>query len=996
MSHHNTKGTHRRVGLLKGASMIAAAAMVSAPALAQDVDEEEAIVVTGTRITVPGVESASPIVTVGAEEIALMQEPEAERILRTLPSVVPADGQNVNNGSQGVATVNLRGLGAQRNLIMMDGRRLVPFGSTGTVDTQQIPAALIERVDVITGGASAVYGSDAISGAINFITRDDFEGVEFDYNRSITGEGDGEINSAALTLGANLTDGRGNVAVSMNYSERVGVTLGARPLGQLGIVTEDGSGYAEFLAGNPPAPPADPLCQAEGAVGAGGSTTTSPTRVAIPGSPALANAGLQQFRTDGSLGANCSVFNFNPYNYYQTPQERFGATAVATYEISPNVEAYGRVILANTLVSQQVAPSGIFGDTMYVNMDNPLIDAGVRAAMIGAAQAEVGNTIVDGVNWQDNDSSGTVTAADDLLLSIRRRTTEFGPRSSTFNTDTFQIGAGLRGEIGESGWDYDLYFSHGRVNTTQVLAGYSNVSHIADQVLTTDGVTCRDTSDPSCVPLNLFGPTITDSAAIAYGSATALLRNLTQQTIFSATSAGELPGLRSPWAASNVGVSAGYEYRWESAESIPDECLKLQPTSCLGGAGGVTLPLAGEYDVHELFAEAIIPIVEDQMFARSLNFELGYRRSDYSLSGVNETYKYGVNWEPIDNLRFRAMRQRAARAPNVNEQFSPIGTGLANATVDPCSSANAAAFPDPVLQARCESTGMTAGQVGVVADGVIAGQVNAYFGTDPNALPAPEIADTTTIGFVWSPRVNGLINNPVLSLDWYDIEIEDTISTFGAQEVLDGCYERGISSLCNAIVRVNGELGLPGAGVQLYNTNLLSAHNEGVELGLRFDVDLGGAGSLDVSFNGNHYLSQDTQSATLLDPIVCLGAYGNQCGNPQPENRFVQRTTWEVGDFRFSYLWRFVGETQIEEAQQGVATFDQFEQIDAYNYFDLSAGWNASEHFRFSASVRNVTEEEPPVVGNEAGTTSTNSGNTFPSVYDTLGRVFVLGFNASF
>jgi iron complex outermembrane receptor protein len=222
---------------------------------------DDVVIITGTRITAPGVESSSPITSVGAEEIALAQQPEVEKILRLLPMTIPGDGQNVNNGTAGAATVNLRGLGPQRGLLLIDGQRLTPYDYNGRVDTQVIPTALLERVDIVTGGASATYGSDAMSGAINFITKRDFQGVAFNVDRSITGEDDGEIVSTSLTMGANLDDGRGNVVMSFNYSDRDGVQGGARPLGQLGIVTADGSGYANFLAGNAPQAPADPLCQ---------------------------------------------------------------------------------------------------------------------------------------------------------------------------------------------------------------------------------------------------------------------------------------------------------------------------------------------------------------------------------------------------------------------------------------------------------------------------------------------------------------------------------------------------------------------------------------------------------------------------------------------------------------------------------------------------------------------------------------------------------------
>lgn len=239
---------------LLATSMICGAALLATQANAQgNAVSVEEVVVTGSRIQTPGIQSASPIVTIGSEQIRQQQTPEAEKILRLLPTAVPGDGDAVNNGTAGVTTVNLRGMGAQRNLVLLNGKRMTPYNINGAVDLSQVPTALLERVDVITGGASAVYGSDAISGAVNFITKTDFEGFEADANYSVTGEGDGEVISTAFTVGANSNDGRGNAVVSVNYSKREGVLFAARPLGLLGIVTANG---ANLGASAPPAPPA--------------------------------------------------------------------------------------------------------------------------------------------------------------------------------------------------------------------------------------------------------------------------------------------------------------------------------------------------------------------------------------------------------------------------------------------------------------------------------------------------------------------------------------------------------------------------------------------------------------------------------------------------------------------------------------------------------------------------------------------------------------------
>lgn len=969
-------------------------------AFAQETKEDGAVIfVTGTRITAPGVESSSPITSVGADEIELLQQPEVEKVLRMLPSTIPGDGQNVNNGTAGAATVNLRGLGAQRNLLLLDGQRLTPYDFNGRVDTQVIPTALLERVDIVTGGASATYGSDAMSGAINFITKRDFQGIDLNVDRSITGEDDGEIISTALTMGANIDDGRGNVVMSFNYSHRDGVQGGARPLGQLGIVTADGSGYAQFLAGQAPTPPADPLCQGENAVSAGGSTTTTPTRLAIFGA-----SGLGQVRTDGTLGANCSVFNFNPYNYYQTPQERFGATAIGHYTIDQHFEAYGRASFSQVNVTQQVAPSGVFANAFWTPLSNPYISAAQRATILAQANADLGaGTLIQGgrndagANWTDVDSSGTVTAADDLNIVYRRRTTEFGPRSTSYDNSWFQLVGGLRGEIVPD-WDYDVNFSHGESHQTRTSAGYTNVANIANALDATSTTACRN-GDPTCVPLNLFGTGagITPDM-VGYSSATALEDRIYTQDILQGNISGYLGDFRTPWASSGLAVSLGAEYREESGGTTPDECLKLAPASCLGGAGGNILPVQGGFSSYEYYGEAILPIASDMPFAKSLDLEVGYRYADYDPSGGTDTYKYGVNWSPIDGLRFRAMKQQAVRAPNVGEIASPRTSGLDNAVMDPCSVTNAANI-DATLRALCISTGQTNAQVGTTED-ITAGQINAFFGTNLAALPQPETADTTTFGMVWTPDFGmDMISNITLAVDYYDITIEDYINSAPAQGVLDGCYVLGLADQCAKIQRVGGTLTNDGSGVVLLFENLESISAEGIEIAASMDVDLGAMGNLAVSFNGNHYLTNEFVSYSTLPTVDCKGVFASSCGanfgTPLPEDRWIQRTLWNFGamgqDFQVGYLWRHLGEVTSD-----VPIFAQFQTIDAMDYIDLTAAWNVNDAVKLSAGVTNLFEEDPPVVGNEAADTSNNSLNTFPSTYDALGRVFSLGLNVRF
>ena len=979
---------------LLASSMICGAALMATQAQAQSTSVVQEVVVTGSRIQTPGIQSASPIVTINAEAIRQQQTPEAEKILRILPTAVPGDGDAVNNGTAGVTTVNLRGMGSQRNLVLLNGKRMTPYNINGAVDLSQIPTALLERVDIITGGASAVYGSDAISGAVNFITKSNFEGFEADANYSQTGEGDGKIVSTAFTVGANSGDGRGNAVVSVNYSKRDGVLFAARPLGQLGIVTANG---ANLGASAPPAPPAG--CGGPGSVASGGSTTTVPTRTQITGVGTTAG----QFRDDGSLGSNCSVFNFNPFNYYQTPQERWGGSAFANYQVTDNVEAYANLLYSKTEVRQQIAPSGIFGNSFFVPLSNPYLQASARNTLITQANAARVAGSLPAANWRDLNANGVVDASDDISLVIRRRTGELGERSSTYQNNAFQFSAGVRGELGDS-WDWDAFVQQGQSDRVSIAAGYTNVTNFGNALNAVTGPdgkpVCR--SGGSCVPVNVFGGygTITPEMA-SYVGAVGIEKQSYRQTIVGGSVSGYADAIKIPTAALPVQWSFGAEYREEVGETTPDECLKLAPASCLGGAGGNTLPIKGGFDVYEIFGETIVPIFSDVAFAKSLEVELALRFSDYNPSGANTTWKAGVNWEPVEGLRFRAMQQRAVRAPNVGELAAPLVSGLRNAVLDPCSVTNASVLAgNPTLRARCISTGMTAAQVGTVQD-IVSGQISTFEGTNLALLPAPESADTTTVGFVWTPDYIPVVSRPYFSVDYYKIRVDDWIGTYQAQEVLDACYDGGVAEQCSKIVRINGDLASPAAGIQLFVQNLDYLETEGVELSAGFSLGLdevGGDeswGRLQFSLNANYYMVNESRSDPTLPKIECVGYYGTSCGNPTHQLRWVQRTNWESGPFSLGYQWRYQDEVSIEETQKS-GTFPQFQSIEAYNYVDLFGSWAINDAYRLSASVKNVFEEEPPIIGNEAATTSANSGNTLPSNYDTLGRVFAVGLNVRF
>ncbi|MEX0964050.1 MAG: TonB-dependent receptor plug domain-containing protein [Pseudohongiellaceae bacterium] len=521
------------------AAIATAASIGTAPTVYGQEQAVETVIVTGSRIRRPGLNSSSPITTLSTEDIEFAQEVEVEQILRNLPSTIPGDGQNVNNGTDGISTVNLRALGPERNLVLLNGRRMTPANYNGRVDLSTIPTALIERIDVVTGGASAVYGSDAIAGAVNVVLKQDFEGFDLLVNNTTSGDNDADTDNISLTLGSALEGGRGHVALNLSWAEREAVLLGARELGNIGIETGSGAGFDNFNAGLGPQP-APANCQGPDAVATGGSTTSIPTRANIAGA---GNVG--QFQEDGTLfigdagtglgpRGGCSVFNFNPYNFYQTPNERYNAFFTGNFEFTENLEVYSTVSYSNITVDAQVAPSGTFGQQFNVPMANPFIGTQARGEILSFANASATAGLISpgglNSNWNDVNGNGVVDEPDYLKMQLRRRTTELGARSEAYDTEYFTFLAGARGQfLGD--WNYDVSFQYGESNRTTVRDGYTNLTNIQNALDSTDGVTCAN-GDSSCVPINLFGGFGTITAEMAgYARAIAFQQQKYDQSI---------------------------------------------------------------------------------------------------------------------------------------------------------------------------------------------------------------------------------------------------------------------------------------------------------------------------------------------------------------------------------------------------------------------------------------------------------------------------------
>jgi len=931
-------------------------------ALAQEAGDDahtlDAISVTGSRISVPGVEASSPVAAVERDEFLTAQPVAVESFLKEFPALTPSIGPGTNNGTNGGATINMRGLGDNRTLVLVDGRRPVPFNLNGVVDTNTIPMSLLQSVEMLTGGASVVYGADAVAGVTNFILRRDFEGVEFNMNWGESRYNDGARQNYEITLGALSDDGRANAVLSVGFTKVDPVQQGAR---DWSIVSMDSVSGEE-----------------------GGSGTTVPARINVVG------AGLGTLQIDPATGALVPTyewFNYNPLNYYQTGLDRWQTTALARYEFNPHAEAYAQVNYTRSQVASAWAQPGIFLTVIDVPLANPYLPSPMRGQICDALNIAAGNCM----SGRDDDGNLIITP-----MGIGRRVTEIGPRLYDYTTRTFQMTTGLRGNL-VSDWNYDVYWSYGESDQTHSIGNTLDTSKVMQAMMATSTTACIDPSN-GCVPLNPFGVEGTISPEqLEFIGLTMYRMQHVEQTNAAFNLDGSLGDFKSPWAEYPIGIAAGLEYRRSAASTQYDAAWLADSISARNSSGS--------FSIQELYAESIIPLVSGRSGVENLSLELGYRHSEFSNAGGFDTdygsWKYGLSWSPVEQLKFRAMRQRATRAPNIAELFQPEATILDNMSVDPCARAaiNPADARTPgTLSWLCVQTGVPISAVGSL-DQPSAGEVNTL--RSGNLALTPEKADTTSVGLVWTP--SGQMS---ITLDWWNIEINDAISTPLVQDVVGGCYdvERNpdylVNDMCRLIernVQTGTFNGRESRGIGLLLSNNGFIQKTGIDLAVRFGHGLPGAlGRLQYALDLSKVTRDDFQAAPESVLRDCLGYYSTSC-SPSHDLRSNLRATWLVSDFTATLAWRYFSALDIEPlAEVNRPYFPPYRHISAYSYFDLAASWNSPWNIKINASINNILDEKPPLIGGDIGKTAENSGNSYPQWYDALGRYYNIGISFKF
>lgn len=1010
------RGIASRRAALLGTTLLAGF-LAASSAAAQDGAVEE-LVVTGTRIRSANVESVSPIVQIGADEFASRGAVRTEDIVNALPQVFAAQGAAASNEATGTAQVDLRGLGPTRTLVLVNGRRL-PYGSPKAVpsDLNQVPTALIKSVEVLTGGASAVYGSDAIAGVVNFKLLDDFEGIKLDasfgtaqHNNTNKGLQDllrandalvpgaypspddsvwnGFTQDYSVVAGANTADGRGNITAYATYRKVKAITqadfdYSSCALGTTGV---GGGLYA---------------CSGSGFNAPANFSNTA----GLPGVPTSFRA------SNGEFVAGRQTYNFAPSNFYQRPDQRYTLGAVGHYELNDHFKPYFEVGFMDDRSTAQIAPGtvsgGIYGSAGGVNCDNALLSAQQANYLCTAAGlSTVGNYNAAGAYV------GPTDVAEGVVIS--RRNVEGGNRQDDLRHTTFRLVGGLSGEINEV-FSYDLSASYSNVSYRSRFTGDANQNRVANALnavydrrsgsatngkivcaINADAVTSND--DAKCSPLDYFGASASPAAVnyIAEGKSITGDTSLTN-IIFAVDGDLGKYGVISPMATNGVGVAFGAEYRKNTLDLNPDEAYQ--------NATSPEYPVHGTTSVKELFAEVSAPLIEDREFFQLLSFEGAYRYSDYNTGFKTDAYKVGLNWSPVRDLRFRGSYQRAVRAPNVVELFSSQSlfevelTELANGLYDPCAGER----PFGTLE-QCARTGVTTAQYGKVIDNP-AGQFNSLIGGNPEL--GPEKADTYSLGAVIQPSfVPGL----TVSIDYFNIKVSNLIGSVNPNLALNNCMASGDPAFCDLINRgPGGSLFLTDQGYfERFNINTGSLKTSGVDIAVDYrlaleDIGVQDMGSVSFNLTGtwlDKFTTKPLPSSPQDDIYECAGLYAGLCGRPRPEWRHKLLTTWNTPwDVQVNLAWRYVSAVKIAQTSDQPALSGSYaalnRELKSRSYFDLSAAYQVHENVSLRIGVNNLFDTDPPLT-TTAAIEDGGNGNTYPQFYDATGRYMFGSISVAF
>ncbi len=1013
--------------------------------LAQD-DEFilEEIVVTGSRIVRNNNESSSPIVTVDEKLFQNTSTVAIETALNKLPQFtptldVPTSGGDIQPNARntpGEATVALRGVGSNRTLVLINGRRGTPSNAMNVVDINTIPSAAIEYVEAISGGASSVYGADAMAGVLNFIMKEHFEGAQLDAQASINEEGDNLEYQYSGIVGANIADDRGNVSMAFSYTERQDAkrkdhkwyrdewkrtTVGGDQFfaPYAGITFSDPTNVPSVDVANSVVDGANYTSTynfafrvaPNGQVFSGYEDGESEQGIAAARAAGVVDSYVTQQNADGILSTN------NVENYLIFPMERYNVFTRGNYDINDWLGIYGQAYFnkTSTVTIQEPGPLSSFWD---VSID-PTINRDVIPSELMAL-----------IDSRPNPDAPVV------ITSLFPFT-----RGSETDTYTYNMVVGLNGTIPKIDWTWDFNVQHGEAETTVLQTGFASLQRIrAIMTQPNFGEGFVGTSNPehtgfaaatgTCTSgLNPFtwGETMTEDCFNAI-RADIKTKMFTNQDIYELNFEGpvvELP-------AGEMRAAVGYVYR-ENEYTYLNDNIVMQGTSFLEQAVGL-YPSANTYgslDVGETYAELLVPVLKDLPFVQNFNLELGARHSDYNTTGVSYTYKALADWRIVDWLRIRGGYNRAERAPNIAELYLSAEQTFAFGGPDVCSvgaSRSYSANPDTNPE-HWQDVVTLCGQLMEMADPTaddtyykkdyrevledpstvpftMASYFNFLFPTSKgNPNLEPETADTYTVGLVIDSPFRDIpyLADTRLSIDYYTIKITDAIGEQTANVVMQQCVDPRFnptydpnSPYCELFPRdTYGNIG------NLQRTFLNSGRfrTAGLDIQLTWGMDLG-PGRLGVTSTGN-YLIEMKSSELDINPLVeyagTQGPNGNGLNGGSYRFRLLTDISYQIDDLRVAVQWNHLG--PISPSNRATSGYDpDTPGIREYDLFNLSGNYNLTANLWIRFGVDNVLNEKPPYSGqNFSDDNNGMIGGTFSSGrYDTLGRRYWIGARVNF
>ncbi len=1009
-----------------------------APVHAQASGEQlEEVKVTGSRILRRDLDASSPLVTVGSDAFESSGTVALETSLNKLPQFVPAvtqfvtqDVQNTATNTVGASTINLRGLGANRNLVLLDGRRAMPVNASLVVDINTIPSAAIKRVEVISGGASSAYGADAVGGVVNFILKNDFEGMEFDSQYGITELGDDQELRVSGLMGGNFSDNRGNAMFGVEYFKRGAARQDERDFYTKGWADPSVAGTEAFLpitayapSFNTPSQAAvdNIFTQAPGLVGNGstfyfnqdGTVFTAGDPDGVYRYNGMLDNRLRKIGINGTLSQN------QVESLASIPEDRYSLFGRADYDVRDNLSFFvqGNFTKTNTRSVLQFSPA-VAGWSVNIPRD---ADHPVPAELAALLDSRTVNPFFP-PGLTGPDAPWELDKVLDFL----------GPRGSRNSNETYQVLAGLNGTLPFGDWTWEGYVSHGNTKVTSVQTGFASLERYRALVLAPNygkgavltgnasggGFAAGSVTCTSGLPIfQDFIPSqdCLDAITANLQSDTDMDQDIAElnfQGAIATLPAGELRG-----AVGGTWRKNTFAFRIDNlanSTSFVDSVVGLFPAA----------NTIGQDTVKEGYAELLVPVLADLPGFKRFNLELGYRFSDYDSVGSVDTYKALADWTIVDSVRFRGGYQRANRAPNIGELFLPDTQAVGLTSFgDPCGINTLAAYGVNPLTNRNGAAG--AAQALAFCQNLIGPAATVYY---QNQIPGTgffpfattinqgnlnlksEVADTYTAGFVFRPNFEAkLLSRLTASIDWYRIEIENTIAPLSFDTVYSQCMDplnnptQDLNNpFCQFITR-DPNNGTPSKTVGPYR-NVGTLKTSGVDLNVDWGADLAdmglanAPGALSVNLAVTYldeFKIQEIANAPVIDYAGTVGGIPGSAG--QFRFKTFLTTTYSMGGVGASLRWRHLPSAHAASYAQSAAT--PFQGPGHYDVFDLTGTWEITQSYQVRFGVENLFDKDPEITNSNptaGGSFTTGQGTTLPGYYDVLGRRYFVGFKARF